>query len=56
VVGDSDAPEIGKIGARLVKDIHGAKLVTMANAAHLPNLEHPDEFNAIVLEFLTPLR
>jgi 3-oxoadipate enol-lactonase len=55
VVGDSDAPEIGKIGARLAKDIQGAKLVTIANAAHLPNLEHPEEFNAIAGEFLTPL-
>ena len=55
VVGDSDAPEIGKIGARLAKDIQGAKLVTIANAAHLPNLEHPEEFNAIASEFLTPL-
>ena len=47
--------EIGKIGARLVKEIPGAKLVTIANAAHLPNLEHPDEFNAVVGEFLTPI-
>jgi pimeloyl-ACP methyl ester carboxylesterase len=55
IVGDSDASEIGKIAARLVKEIPGAKLATIANAAHLPNLEHPDEFNAIVGEFLNPL-
>ena len=55
VVGDSDAPEIAKIGARLAQEIPRAKMVTMANAAHLPNLEHPDEFNAIVDEFLIQL-
>lgn len=55
LVGDSDTPEILKIAARLAKEIPAAKLLTIANAAHLPNLEHPDEFNAIVNEFLTPL-
>ncbi len=55
LVGDSDAPEMVKLAARLAKEIPGARLVTIANAAHLPNLEHPDEFNAIVEEFLLPL-
>jgi pimeloyl-ACP methyl ester carboxylesterase len=54
LVGDSDTSEIVKIASRLAKEIPGARLVTVANAAHLPNLEHPDEFNAIVHEFLTP--
>src|SRR6266852_9781513 len=55
VVGDSDTPELAKLASRLAKEIPGARLVTITNAAHLPNLEHPDEFNAIVSEFLTPL-
>jgi 2-hydroxy-6-oxonona-2,4-dienedioate hydrolase len=55
VVGDSDAPEIAKIGARLVQEIPAAKLVTIANTAHLPSLEHPEEFNKIVDGFLSRL-
>jgi len=55
LVGDSDTSEIVEIASRLAKEIEGARLVTVANAAHLPNLEHPDEFNAIVNEFLTPM-
>jgi pimeloyl-ACP methyl ester carboxylesterase len=42
-----------KLASRLAKEIPAAKLVTITNSAHLPNLEHPDEFNAIVDEFLT---
>ena len=51
---------LGYVGDRkdrvyLAKEIPRARLVTVANAAHLPNLEHPDEFNAIVNEFLTAM-
>ena len=52
LVGDSDTPELMKLATRLAKEIPGARSVTIANAAHLPNLEHPDEFNALVDEFL----
>ncbi len=53
MVGDSDAPEVIAVADRLAADISGAKRVTIRDAAHLPNLEHPDEFNGIVMEFLT---
>ena len=55
LVGDSDTSEIVKIASRLANEIPRARLVTVANAAHLPNLEHPDEFNVIVKEFLTAM-
>ena len=55
MIGDADVPELIKIADRLAADIKGAKRVTIRNAAHLPNLEHPDEFNRIVMEFLTQL-
>ena len=55
LVGDSDSSEIVKIASQLAKEIPRARLVTVANAAHLPNFEHPDEFNGIVDEFLTPI-
>ncbi len=56
LVGDSDTPELIKLATRLAKEVPGARLATIGNAAHLPSLEHPDEFNAIVDEFLLPLR
>ena len=37
---------------RLTCEIPAARRVTMPDAAHLPNLERPDDFNRIVLEFL----
>jgi pimeloyl-ACP methyl ester carboxylesterase len=52
LVGDSDTPELMKLATRLAKEIPGARFETIANAAHLPNLEHPDKFNALVDEFL----
>lgn len=56
VVGDSDTDEIVKLASRLANDIPSARLVTVANAAHLPSLEHPDKFNALVSDFLSPMR
>ena len=35
----------------MVKVPHARKAV-IHDAAHLPNLEHPEEFNRIVMEFL----
>jgi len=32
--------------------IKGARKAVIHDAAHLPNLEHPAEFNRIVLDFL----
>jgi pimeloyl-ACP methyl ester carboxylesterase len=53
LVGDSDVPEMVNIAAHLAKEISGAKLETFTNAAHLPSLEHPTKFNAVVDEFLS---
>ncbi len=33
-------------------EIPEAQRATIADAAHLPNLERPEEFNRIVLDFL----
>lgn len=52
VVGDEDAPPIFDAVELLMEKVpHGRKAV-IHDAAHLPNLEHPEEFNRIVLEFL----
>jgi 2-hydroxy-6-oxonona-2,4-dienedioate hydrolase len=52
VLGDKDMPEIADTVDLLMEKIPHARKAVIHDAAHLPNLEHPDEFNRIVLEFL----
>jgi pimeloyl-ACP methyl ester carboxylesterase len=52
IVGDEDVPDIAKIGDILADGIKGAKKVVMHDVAHVPNMEQPEEFNRIVLDFL----
>jgi pimeloyl-ACP methyl ester carboxylesterase len=52
VIGDQDiAPMITTVNILETK-IPGAKKVVIQGAAHLPNMEKPEEFNRIVLDFL----
>ncbi len=53
VTGDEDVPDIHQIATRLAAEIPGAERATIADAAHLPNLERPEEFDRIVLGFLS---
>jgi pimeloyl-ACP methyl ester carboxylesterase len=52
VTGDEDVRDIHDIADKLHAEIPGAQRATIADAAHLPNLERPEEFNRIVLDFL----
>ena len=52
IVGDHDVPMIYKGVDLLMAKVPHARKVVIKDAAHLPNLEHPDEFNRIVLDFL----
>jgi 3-oxoadipate enol-lactonase len=52
VVGDHDLPDIHKTAGLLTSRINGARMVILPDAAHLPNLEHPEEFNRLLLDFL----
>lgn len=52
VVGDEDVPPVLDTVDLLMASIKGARKTVIHDAAHLPNLEHPDEFNRIVLDFL----
>jgi 3-oxoadipate enol-lactonase len=52
VTGDEDVGDIHQIAERLAREIPGAQRATIPDAAHLPNLERPDEFDRIVLGFL----
>jgi 3-oxoadipate enol-lactonase len=51
IVGDLDVPDVHVVAERLEREI-GATRVTIAGAAHLPNLEKPREFDELVLGFL----
>jgi len=55
VVGDSDSDDLINLSHRLAREIPGARHVTIENAAHLPSLEHPDQFNALLRDFLAGL-
>lgn len=52
IVGDADLEPIRETADLLASSILRARKVTIHDAAHLPNLEHPEEFNRIVLDFL----
>jgi 3-oxoadipate enol-lactonase len=52
VVGDEDVPPIFETTDLLMQRLNGARKAVIHDAAHLPNIEHPEEFNRIVLDFL----
>jgi pimeloyl-ACP methyl ester carboxylesterase len=52
VGGDEDKVYPVQIARDLAKRIPGAELVIMKGAGHLPNIERPERFNEILLEFL----
>jgi pimeloyl-ACP methyl ester carboxylesterase len=55
VIGDNDSEDLVKLADRLAAEIPNATRTTIKNAAHLPSLEHPDQFNEILNNFLTVL-
>ncbi len=52
VWGEHDFPHIAQSCADLAARLPHARVLKMRDAAHLPNLEHPAEFNRDLLEFL----
>jgi pimeloyl-ACP methyl ester carboxylesterase len=52
VIGDEDVPSVFDNVELIMDSIKGARKAVIHDAAHLPNLEHPEEFNRIVLDFL----
>ena len=52
VVGDADLPPVLDAVELLMEKVPHARKAVIHDAAHLPNLEHPDEFNGLVLDFL----
>jgi pimeloyl-ACP methyl ester carboxylesterase len=53
LVGDLDRPEMLEIAERLEAEIPNARRETIAGTAHVPSMERPDEFDRLVLEFLS---
>ncbi|MBA2363975.1 MAG: hypothetical protein H0V86_10635 [Chloroflexia bacterium] len=52
IVGDQDLPVIREIADALAAGIHGARQAVIPGTAHHLNLEQPEPFNRIVLDFL----
>jgi 3-oxoadipate enol-lactonase len=52
VVGEDDVSDMHTIAHRLAREIPGARLETIADTAHVPNMERPREFDELVLPFL----
>ena len=55
VAGDLDFPHIVNRHEDLSEDMENAFAVVIEGTAHLPNLERPDLFNPLLVEFLTML-
>ncbi len=55
IFGDQDVRDILKIADILEKEIPGAKKVVVPGTAHHLNMEKPEEFNRVVLDFLGSL-
>jgi pimeloyl-ACP methyl ester carboxylesterase len=52
MVGDKDVPTVLEAADLLMNSIPDVRKAVIHDAAHLPNLEHPEQFNRIVLDFL----
>jgi 3-oxoadipate enol-lactonase len=52
IAGEEDHVYPPELARAMAKRIPGAELATMKGAGHLANLEQPDDFNRLLLEFL----
>lgn len=52
VVGERDVPTTLDAADLLMESVPRARKAVIHDAAHLPNLEHPEEFNRLVMDFL----
>jgi 3-oxoadipate enol-lactonase len=53
IVGDQDLPHCIANADLITSKVAGSRKVIIENAAHLPSLERPEEFNRVLLDFLT---
>ena len=52
IVGEHDTPYILAAADVMANQIPSAQKVTMLDAAHLPNMDHPEEFQSLLKTFL----
>jgi pimeloyl-ACP methyl ester carboxylesterase len=52
LTGDEDRDDMQALANKLAERISGAQRTSIPRAAHIPNLERPEEFDRLVLEFL----
>jgi pimeloyl-ACP methyl ester carboxylesterase len=55
IVGSGDEAGVQGIADDIATGIPGARKVVMEGLGHVPNMDEPDEFNRIILEFLRPV-
>ena len=53
IIGDHDVERLIHHSDFIAEQIPGAQKAVMPGVAHYPNMEKPDEFNQLVLDFLT---
>jgi len=56
VLGALDSDDHRRMAARLAETVADGRSTTIADTAHYPNMERPDEFNQVVVDFITALR
>ncbi|MFC1556053.1 alpha/beta fold hydrolase [candidate division KSB1 bacterium] len=54
--GDKDFPEVMEISDLFKENVPGTRQVVIPDVAHIINMEKPEEFNRIVMEFLESIR
>lgn len=53
LVGDQDQPDMLAIAERLGRSLPNAESATIADTAHVPSMERPQEFDRLVTDFLS---
>jgi len=56
IVGDQDLSSMKEVTELIARRVPGARKAIIPDTAHVPNMERPEEFNRIVLEFLDSVR
>jgi pimeloyl-ACP methyl ester carboxylesterase len=52
IVGERDTPDLLVVADKLASEIPGAQKALMRGVGHMANMEGPDEFNSLLLDFL----
>jgi 3-oxoadipate enol-lactonase len=56
IVGERDLPDFHAIAGLIQRDVLGARRVLLPGVGHVVNMEAPEQFNQLVIDFLAALR